>query len=242
MHHASARPTDSADPTPVTERRTPWAVVVTGSTVAPPAHAFDDVLGATIVIAADSGLAHLLGAGRDVDLVVGDLDSVSDDDLGEALAAGAAVERHPVDKEATDLALAIRAARHRGARAVTVLDGGGGRHDHLLANALLLGAAEFADLELDGWVGDARIAVVRTERILAGSPGSWCSLLPLGGPAHGVTTTGLRYPLQGETLEPGTTRGVSNEFVQSTATVELTAGTLLAVQPDGATTTTQTEA
>ena len=45
-----------------------------------------------------------------------------------------------------------------------------------------------------------------------GEPGELVSLLAVNGPAEGVTTEGLAYPLRGETLEPGSTRGVSNVF------------------------------
>jgi thiamine pyrophosphokinase len=58
-------------------------------------------------------------------------------------------------------------------------------------------------------------------------------LLPLGGAAEGVTTTGLRYPLRDETLDPGSTRGVSNVVDTTPAGVALRAGVLLAVLPDG---------
>ena len=58
-----------------------------------------------------------------------------------------------------------------------------------------------------------------------------CSLLPLGGPAVGVLTDGLRFPLRHETLPAGTTRGVSNEFLGTSATVSLDEGVLLAVVP-----------
>ena len=46
-----------------------------------------------------------------------------------------------------------------------------------------------------------------------------------------MTTTGLRYPLAGEDLPAGTTRGVSNEMAADRATVELQGGVLLAIQP-----------
>jgi thiamine pyrophosphokinase len=55
------------------------------------------------------------------------------------------------------------------------------------------------------------------------------TLLATAGPAVGVTTSGLRYPLVGEPLEPGSTRGVSNELVGSEASVSLTDGVLLVI-------------
>jgi thiamine pyrophosphokinase len=59
------------------------------------------------------------------------------------------------------------------------------------------------------------------------------SLLALGGPARGVRTHGLRWVLDGEDLLPGSSRGVSNEFVGSVASIELDGGVLVAIRPGG---------
>ncbi|MBS1195600.1 MAG: thiamine pyrophosphokinase, partial [Actinobacteria bacterium] len=64
---------------------------------------------------------------------------------------------------------------------------------------------------------------------LVGAPGDLVTLLAVGGPATGVTTTGLRWPLLGETLTPGSTRGVSNQLVAATATVAVSTGVLVAI-------------
>ena len=88
----------------------------------------------------------------------------------------------------------------RGARRVTVVSGGGGaRLDHHLAELVLLAAARFAPLRLDARIGAARaVAIHAGEAVaLAGEPGAVLTLLALGGPAHGVTTAGLRWPLRG---------------------------------------------
>jgi thiamine pyrophosphokinase len=67
--------------------------------------------------------------------------------------------------------------------------------------------------------------------VLHGAPGDLVSLVPVHGPATGVTTEGLRYPLRGEDLVPGSTRGVSNVLLGTEAVVRLETGVLLAVQP-----------
>lgn len=185
-----------------------------------------------VVVAADSGIHHAHALDLPVDRLVGDLDSASAAAVDRARAEGTPVEAHPTDKDATDLHLALDAARLAGATRVTVLGAGGGRHDHLLANALLLAADEFADLDLDACFGADRITVVRTTARLRGAVGDRVSLLAVGGPAHGVTTTGLRWTLHGETLGAGSSRGVSNEFVAPEAGITVTAGTLLAIAPD----------
>ena len=58
-----------------------------------------------------------------------------------------------------------------------------------------------------------------------------CTLLAVNGPATGVTTEGLEYPLRDETLEPGSSRGVSNVFASETAHVTVEDGVLLAILP-----------
>lgn len=183
------------------------------------------------VVAADSGLDRARELGLAVDLVVGDLDSVDPAHLAAVTAAGTRVERHPTDKDATDLELALEAALDAGATVATVLAAGGGRLDHFLANALLLASPRWSTLALTALVGEARATVVREASTLHGAPGSLLTLLALGGPAEGVTTTGLRWALHDERLDPGSTRGVSNEMTAPMATVALAAGVVLAVQP-----------
>ncbi|MEA3056028.1 MAG: thiamine pyrophosphokinae, partial [Actinomycetota bacterium] len=144
---------------------------------------------------------------------------------------GASVEQHPADKDATDLELALDAATALGTRRIHVLGGYGGRFDHLLANALLLARAAYAAAEITAQMGAARVTVVRDRASLLGSVGDLVSLLAVGGPATGVRTEGLEYPLRGEQLDAGSTRGVSNVFAAPSAAVSLENGVLLAVQP-----------
>ena len=114
---------------------------------------------------------------------------------------------------------------------IRVLGAAGGRFDHFLANVLLLAAPRYATRQVDAFVAGAHVVVVRERVDLRGRPGALCSLLPVGGPATGVLTEGLRYPLVRETLLPGSTRGVSNEFLDHDAAVSLETGVLLAVSP-----------
>ncbi|HJU47597.1 MAG TPA: thiamine diphosphokinase [Gaiellaceae bacterium] len=183
------------------------------------------------VIAADSGLDLAYALGLRVDVAVGDFDSATPAALARAAAEGTAVDRHPADKDATDLELALDRAVALGAGRVLVVGGDGGRLDHLLAGALLLGSARYASLEVDARLGAARAYVVRDERILTGTEGELVSLLALHGPAQGVTTVGLRFPLRGETVSAGSTRGVSNVLEGTEARVTLERGVLLAVFP-----------
>jgi thiamine pyrophosphokinase len=185
-----------------------------------------------MVIAADSGLDRARESGFAVDLIVGDLDSISADGRQDAEEQGTPIERHPVYKDATDMELALVAARRRGAERVIVIGGHGGRQDHYLANALLLPSPAFADLDIEWRAGRARLYAVHHALEITGTVGSAITLLAVGGPAGGVATSGLRWNLHSEDLEPGSTRGVSNEFLAEAVSITLERGTLLVVIPD----------
>ncbi|WP_426572683.1 thiamine diphosphokinase [Aquihabitans sp. McL0605] len=192
----------------------------------------------SVVVAADSGLDRLVAAGITAHHVVGDLDSVTADALRHAEAAGATIHRHPADKDATDIELALRLISERLApdallHDLLVVGSGGGRLDHLLADVLALTAPDLSHLRVTALLGAATVSVVRPgeERVLTGTPGEQVSLLPAHGPARGVTTEGLRWALTGADLVAGTTRAMSNELVERTAVVQVGDGVLAAIQP-----------
>jgi thiamine pyrophosphokinase len=108
---------------------------------------------------------------------------------------------------------------------------GGGRLDHQLANYTVLSSDRFHTALVEGLVGSARLTVVRGAVQLAGALGETISLIPIRGLAEGVTTDGLEYQLNDEPLYAGSARGVSNRFVAERATVSVTRGVVLAVQP-----------
>jgi thiamine pyrophosphokinase len=189
------------------------------------------VPGGALVVAADSGVDHALALGLTIHTAVGDFDSVTPAGLAATEAAGAIVHRHPAAKDATDLELALDTALGLGAGRIVVLGGGGGRLDHLLANLLLLASPRWAGVDLVAQSGAARVTVIRHQAVLEGQPDDVVTLLPAHGSAVGVSTEGLRFPLHGEDLPAGTSRGVSNELIGTTATVRLRDGVLLAVQP-----------
>jgi len=184
-----------------------------------------------LIVAADGGVVEAHRQGFRVDLLIGDLDSAPPDEVARVTRGGGRLLRHSPDKDATDLELALDAAEGEGVERVLVVGGHGGRLDHLIGNALLLAAARFRDLEIDAVFGAARLHVVRGHRVLEGEPGDQVSLFALGGTARAVRSTGLRWNLNGDALDPGSTRGISNVFIEYTASLTLEAGVLLAIRP-----------
>lgn len=206
-------------------------VVVAGGVEPPHRRTAYAVRPGTPVVAADSGLERARELGLEVTIAVGDFDSSSLEAVSAAEASGTRVERHPAEKNATDLELALDAALRLRPERIVVLAVIGDRLDHLFSALLLFATPRYAGVDLDAHIGPARVHVIRDERALSGQPGELLSLFALHGTAEGVRTEGLAYPLDGETLEPGSSRGVSNVFVVETVTISVNRGVLLAIRP-----------
>lgn len=178
------------------------------------------------IIAADGGTRHALAAGLTPAHVIGDLDSLDATLRARLEAAGTEFHVHPPAKDETDLELALLWATEQSAEAILVLGALGGRPDQELANSLLLALPALAGREVLLVSGEWAIRCIRGGEtlILRGAPGDTVSLIPLGGDACGVTTTGLRYPLRDETLRFGPARGVSNVMAGEEATVTVCEG------------------
>lgn len=188
-------------------------------------------LGDAAIIGVDSGVDRAHEAGLTVDIAVGDFDSVTARGLVEAERHGARMVRHPADKDRTDLELAIDLAIDEAPERIVFVSMDGGRPDHELANLLLMSDPRLKPFEVDVLLAEAHVAVVQQRRTFTGRVGDLVSLIPIGGSCFGVTTSGLQYPLDDETLHPSHGRGVSNVLVAPVAVVEVRTGALLAFQP-----------
>lgn len=172
------------------------------------------------VIAADAGAATALAFGFTPSLVIGDFDSLDPSTLGPL-----PLERFPRDKDATDGQLAIqRALQDSPSELILVGFLGGPRLDQALANVLLLTSIEVPTVLLDE---QNECVLLRDAHAWAPEPSEIVSLIPVTSTVEGVWTHGLRWPLRGETLTRGDTRGVSNEPVADQARVEIARGLLL---------------
>jgi len=167
-----------------------------------------------MVACVNGGTFHALRLGIHPDVIVGDLDSACADILERAGRDGVEVILHPVEKDKTDLDLALEYVIAAGIGYIVGLAPFGGRLDHTLANVLLIlkAASLGATLLLTDGRSDVRL-VAGGEVRGSGSPGDYVSLIPVEGDAGGVFTEGLKYELRGNTLRAFETLGVSNELM-----------------------------
>ncbi len=175
---------------------------------------------AGLLLCADGGADTVRRFGAEPDVIVGDLDSASQETLD-----GTPAERHvrvDADNTGTDLNKVLTHAVGLGVTEGVLVGVTGGRTDHTLWNLSLLKI--FADrLHLHIADDHCHIHLLRggtTTRFTAGI-GLRLSLSPLDGSTKGVSTTGLRWPLAGDELISGQRDGISNEVVASPVSVQV---------------------
>lgn len=184
---------------------------------------------ADLRIAADGGARYFSDFGLVPHVAIGDFDSLSASLLSDLERQHVILERYPVEKDETDLELALLYAIRNGARRITVLAALGGRPDQHLANLQLLthSVLQTADVRMlhAGW----EVFAIHDVAEIHGQEGQTVSLLPMTECVEGIVTNGLYYPLRDESLQLGPARGVSNVMTGSLASVSIRSGILLAM-------------
>lgn len=184
---------------------------------------------ATAVWAADGGGRHLFRLEHLPDKVIGDMDSLEPE--LQAWLAGNQIpfDQHPPEKDETDLELALLLAGERPENDIWLFGLLGGRLDQMLANIFLLNHPALVGKTVQLITPTERAWLVRQQTAIVGQVGDLVSLIPLSGDAQGVSTTGLQWTLQAETLRLGQARGISNRLTAEKATITLESGLLLCI-------------
>lgn len=180
-------------------------------------------------IAANGGSRHYQAQNLVPDVLIGDLDSTESGLVASWKKRGVEVIEHTADKDQTDLELALLLAQDRGAESILVYGAVGGRLDMTFGNLVLL-AHPRLQIPITLICGEEEVHMLREGESLEiqGSPGDILSLLPLSPAGAKVSAQGLLYPLDGDQLEFGLTRGISNQLIGEKVPLKLDQG-LLAV-------------
>lgn len=181
------------------------------------------------LIAVDGGLKHLQSIGLSPDILIGDLDSVSADDVKTVKDKGGVIMQYPVEKDETDLELAINFVLDQGCDEVIIAAALGGRLDQTLGNLFLLTRPDLKEISVRLDDGQEEVFLIHSAANIFGKTGDIVSLLPLNGAVYDVKTESLKYPLNYEKLNPYETRGISNVMLSNHARVSLSRGTLVCI-------------
>ncbi|MCL4553573.1 MAG: thiamine diphosphokinase [Actinobacteria bacterium] len=181
------------------------------------------------VIAVDGGVDLCKTLGRVPQSVVGDFDSATGEGLSWATAQGSEIIPLQVDKDESDLDVALGRAISLGFTSTTVICALSGRLDHTIA---AIGAGwnappmslRFWSPEFEGWM----LGSDGQDRLCVSPEGRLVSLL--AGPGGAVVTLeGFRYPLLRGKIPGLSSFGISNLTETSGATIEVHEGRLMAM-------------
>lgn len=179
------------------------------------------VAGAALFVCADGGANAAREFGLVPDAIVGDLDSISAESLAHF--QGVPIVHVP-EQERTDTEKAVEYALSRAPfEEVTLLGATAGRLDHVIGHLALLRRFEGRTrLVLED--EHARAFLARGDVRLDLPAGTIVSFFALSGPAEGVTTENLRYPLRNRTLVFGAQDSVSNVVDGTPAWIRIARG------------------
>ena len=182
------------------------------------------------VIACDKGLDNADRYGIRPDLVIGDFDSVSGENLRKIEESEIKYIRYPKEKDDTDTMLAIKHALDMGFSHIKVTCAFGGRMDHSFANiqAARYAAERGAVVELVDDGCDSTI-FANEEIEFNRREGCFLSVFSLSDISRGVSIKGAKYELENAELTGNFPLGVSNEFTDPKTAVSVKDGCLMVV-------------
>jgi len=193
---------------------------------------------ASLVVAADSGSEFLRQHKLVPDLVVGDFDSSYPDTIAHFRDSGVPIICLECEKDKTDTEVALDLIACKDFDTAIIIGATRGKRlDHELANVFLIEHYARKGLDLILHSQDAVVFGVsgdeypkaRQERVFTGNPGDWVTVMPVTSRVTGVTAANLKYCLDNAILCRGSTLGVSNEMLGTTATISVKSGFALVV-------------
>ena len=177
------------------------------------------------IICADKGLRLAEGLGLTPDLIIGDFDSIDQRPVGDN------VLTYPVEKDDTDLMLAIKTALEMGYDRFQIYGALGGRLDHTLGNIqslmYLLTRGAWGEIIAD----DQHIAMyTKGEYRFLRREGWSLSFFAYSGEVSAFSVHGTKYEADNCLLKNDFPLGISNKVTAGEAVMSFGSGTVLAVQ------------
>lgn len=184
------------------------------------------------VIAVDGGLGYCGVLEVEPDLLIGDFDSVSEEEEKAVRLLEQDIPDRVIrlarEKDDTDMLAALKEGLARGYRQFHIYAGTGGRFDHTLANIqclLYLKKRDAVGYLIDG-TGMMLVICGETVHFRKNLEGT-LSLFSLGEKADGVTISGMKYELENAVLTNDFPIGISNEFIGEEAMISVEEGELV---------------
>lgn len=170
------------------------------------------------VICADGAYSYAAEMGIEIELLIGDMDSL------KYVPKMVNVARFPSDKDATDGQLALDEAIKRGAENIYIIGAAGGRDDHYMGNLILLFRALKKGVSARIITDHCDIFMFDRSVKFAVKKNYYLSIVPFGGLLHIMNTEGLKYRICDKVLSLDETLGISNVTTADNVYIEVKSG------------------
>ncbi|MBQ2754175.1 MAG: thiamine diphosphokinase [Clostridia bacterium] len=177
-----------------------------------------------MIICADGGYNLATEVGVTPDVVIGDMDSVSGN-----VPENVKTYRYPCKKDKTDLHICVDFALQNGCDEIILLGALGKRLSHTLGAIMLLEYIHNNGATGVIFTSNTKIMLVSDTAIIKKDNYDSLTIIPLTCIAEGVTTTGLKYPLNDHDMTRQDNLGISNEFENDVATISVKKGLLVVI-------------
>ena len=176
------------------------------------------------VIAADGGLEILETLGVEPDLIMGDFDSLGFVPKGENVIC------YPVEKDDTDMMLAVKRAVEMGYNEIELYGATGGRTDHTIANLQTMLWASKNNCKIKMIDEKNTYYMITNDSVyLPAKRSGGFSVFAFGKNAKGVTIKGGKYEALNVELSPDNPTAVSNSFIGKEVEISVREGSLLII-------------
>jgi thiamine pyrophosphokinase len=181
------------------------------------------------IICADGGANHVRRLGIIPSTIIGDLDSITTNDLEFYESHNIEILKYPPEKDDTDTQLAIQYAMSLPVKEIVLLGVLGDRIDHSLANIYLMENIINKGFKVSIINEKNIIYLINKEIEIKGKKGDIVSLLPYTDRVKGITTMGMYYSLEDSDMIKSKTYGISNIFNDEYIKISIKSGLLLVI-------------
>ncbi|MGM0369103.1 MAG: thiamine diphosphokinase [Bacillota bacterium] len=179
------------------------------------------------IFCADGGAKYAYQLNLIPNLILGDLDSISDKIIQFYQDYDVEIRKFPVKKDKSDAELLLEFLLTKDYGQIILLAALGGRFDHALSNLYLLEGVFNEETEVKIITPNNQIEIIKDKKIISKQCGAMISLLSLSEKVSGVNLSGFKYELENGSLQRGNTLGLSNIIKDESAIIEIETGTLL---------------
>jgi len=178
------------------------------------------------IIAVDGGANKVRNLNLLPDLIIGDLDSITEKNKKYYSKKNIETIKYPVEKDQTDSEIAVDYCLENNFKELYLTSALGGRIDQQLANINLLEYIYELNLKARIISKKIEIALIDRKKQFFNKKGFRLSLIPQSKVVRGLNIKGCKYNLDNMDIERSKSRGISNLILGAEAEVNLQSGLL----------------